>query len=144
MPEKHDYVQWTKRTVEAELSLNEKLVLQLNEDRTTGTSPKDLKEYTGWYLNSTGTMSIEISLENDQLSMCFQGLAAEKYELKHFANDTFTWLASQNELAARGRFTNYSANYYKIKFRSTEEGTIDGLIWTNVPGIPEGEEYLKK
>ena len=79
------------------------------------------------------------------LSIIFQGLPDEVWQLHHWEHDTFTWLPdSRDALASRGRFTFQSPEYYRIKFVADGKGEVHTLTWVHEGwNVPEGEDFFK-
>ena len=144
-PTKHDYVMWTRKTVDNELGWHGRLVSDLEARRAAGTHPRDLKEYTGSYLNTNGTFIISVALKEDSLQMSFQARKDETFSLKHYQHDSFCWLESRNELVSRGRWVLQPADYYIFRFAAdNDDKTIDRFFWANDPEVPNGEEFQRK
>lgn len=143
MPQKHDFVDVTRKIRDLELQSMVKVAEELEKNRNQGTKPRPLQEYTGRYQNDIKTMIIDVALHGDRLQMQFQQLDNEKYALHHHEHDTFNWWMSRNECSSRGRFTNYSAEHYLIRFMTDEKGKIGSLYWKNVPQLAEAEVFSK-
>ena len=78
------------------------VALELELEQKFGTSPKDLKEDTGRYVNRSGACMIEVTLHGTQPRMAFQGLEEEVYPLEHYHLKTFSWLWSRNDRVNKG------------------------------------------
>ena len=142
---KHNYVDWTKKTVDHELGWHARLVSHLEAARIRGTQPRDLREYTGFYINANGSFVISIDLQDNVLTMSLQARTDETFELKHYQHDSFCWLESRNELAARGRLVLQPANYYIFRFAADNDNdTINRFFWANDPEVPSGEQFVKQ
>ncbi|KAL8834456.1 MAG: hypothetical protein Q9176_007480 [Flavoplaca citrina] len=142
LPKKHDFVELTQEVVNVELKSLSDVADKLEQERTPGTSPRDLQDYVGTYWNELDTMKIEIFLVDEKLTMRFQDLEAETFPLEHYENDTFSWWFSRNECARYGRFTNYGYEYFRIGFVG-RAGLIDRLTWKTVSQLPEAEVFLR-
>ena len=65
-----------------------------------------------------------------------QRLESEKFRLDHYELDVFTWLGPRNELAARGRWVDQGAPFWKVDFKANANGHIDNLMWVHDLGDP--------
>ncbi|KUJ15053.1 beta-lactamase/transpeptidase-like protein [Mollisia scopiformis] len=114
-------------------TLADKVETQLQEGRQTGTTARDLYTYTGVYGNPSDTFHINIQVEDGKLSMTFQDIPSETYELRHYHHNEFVWNESFNGTARRGRFQTRPTVSYKIQFGSqSSEGDdrpIEFLKW---------------
>lgn len=142
-PEKNDFVEVTKRIRAVELKFMATVAERLEQERTSGNKPRELKEYTGRYQNATRVMTIDVALEDRGLVMRFQGLEEESYSLKHYEYDTFSWWLTRNECAKKGRFASYNYTHYKVKFAPDKTGKIGRLLWKNVPRLTDPEIFEK-
>ena len=142
-PNKNDYLQITKDTVDRALAWYKPMHKELRENRTQE-APPSLSDYVGVYWNAVKVVHIDVALQDGRLRIIFQGLPDEVWELHHWEHDTFTWLPdSRDEIASRGRFTFQSPDYYKIKFR-IYEGEVQSLTWVHEGwNVHEGEEFFK-
>lgn len=100
-PQKHEYVQWVRETVDAELRWYAQTLEQMSIDRQIGTSPGDLNEYVGEYHNSANTFSISIRRKGDVLYLAFESRANETFAMQHYHNHTFSWLQPRDDLVSR-------------------------------------------
>ena len=142
MPEKHDFVDLTQKIVDVELKSMSNVAQAFERERTYVTASRELDEYVGTYRNASGTMKVEILVQEQKLALRLQNLETETFAMEHYEDDTFTWNFSRDESARRGRFSNYDYEYYKIRF-SESGGVIDRLIWKTVPQLPEPEIFIK-
>lgn len=144
----HDFVQWTKRTVDAEVLRFNSQVSQVVNISPVPCGPfRDLEAYCGMFRNVANTLFLEVTSSSSEpygsLVMRLQGLPQEDYKLKRVDNDVFTWLEPRNKLVARGRFTNYDIRHYYITFRSDSNGNIDALEWAHITLLTEAEIFWK-
>lgn len=130
-PKKNDYVHWVGNTIEAELEWHVRITSKMERDRKIGTSPTNLDEYVGSYLNSAGTFLLEIKRNDDKLSILFEGREDDDFPMQHYQDETFSWLQTRNELVSRARNVLQRASYYMIRFEAGQGGKIDRLFWTH-------------
>jgi hypothetical protein len=88
-------------------------------------------------------MKFDVTIEKNQLYYTTQGLESEKYVLKHYEEDTFTWIRPRNELVARGRWVDQGAAFWNIRFGVYGQGTVDRGGWTHDAEVPEGKTFFK-
>lgn len=141
--EKNDYLELARRSVTKSLAWQSTVEAALKKNQAHGTSPRNLDEYTGSYINSIKTMRLEVTQEDDKLFFALQGLESEKFELTHYQDDIFTWLRPRNELAGRGRFTHQGSLYYLLRFSAGDDDKIGKLAWAHDADIPDGEIFEK-
>lgn len=143
---RNDYVALAEETAVAAREWYPNVASELQRHKTPGTSsPRDLSEYTGAFHNDARTMMISIFISQaGDLQLSFQGLESEVYDLQHYQDDTFTWLVARDDLARRGRFTNYNAEYFKIGFGSEKkEEPITFLTWWHDKYLPAPERFTR-
>ncbi len=106
------------------------LVAELEKDRKHGTSPTNLENYVGTYWDRINVFKIVVPLSGVVLSWALHGFESEKFSLKHYEDNTFTWLRSRNELSRRGRWVGSDQGplFWKVEFRIGEGGKIDRLL----------------
>lgn len=143
VPEKVDFVSWVRQTVDAELGWHARIVSDMKRNQKPGTTPSNLGKYVGRYVNAAATFFMEVSEQQEKLILRFEGRQDEAFSMKHYHDDTFSWLQSRNELVSRARTVLQPASYYMIRFERSETGSIDRLYWTHDSELPNGEEYIK-
>lgn len=145
--EPQDYIEWARDSASKALVWHTLTRMELEKHRTPSTSPRDLGEYVGTYINKTDLIKLVVTLEGTNEKACLyfalQGLESEKYSLKHYHNDEFVWLQSREELARRGKATIQESSYYKIRFEASNGGAIDRLRWGHSPDTTGGETFHK-
>ena len=141
--DKNDFLELARRSVATSLAWHPTVEAALEKNQVHGTSPRNLEEYIGIYINSIKTMKIEVTQRDNKLYFALQGLESERYELTHYQHDTFTWLRSRNELARRGRFTHQEPLYYMLRFTIRDDDKISQLAWTHDADVPDGETFDK-
>jgi CubicO group peptidase (beta-lactamase class C family) len=142
LPEKHDFVGLTQKIVDVERKSLTNVAEKLEQERTLGTTPRDLNDYVGTYRNVLGTMKVEILLQDKTLVMRFQDLEEETFAMQHYEYDTFTWWFTRDECARRGRFTNYGYEYFRINFAGKAD-MIDCLTWKTASQLKEPEMFKR-
>lgn len=135
--ERVDFIAPAKAAVAENLKWYPGLVKELEAAQKHGTSPKDLEEYVGVYWIDAHIFKIAVTLEDGRLFWALQGLDSEKYELKHYEDDTFLWLLPRNELSRRGRWvgSDQGPAFWKAEFRASG-GPIDELYWAHDSDVP--------
>lgn len=140
-------MEWARDSAAHALTWHTRLKRELEKHRIPNTSPRDLEQYVGTYINKTELIKLVVTHEGTNEKACLyfalQGLELEKYSLKHYHNDVFVWLQPREELARRGKATVQESSYYKIRFEASDGGAIDRLRWSHSPDIPEGETFYK-
>jgi len=77
---------------------------QLDESKENDAPPSwNLEEYVGLFRCTHFDFRIEISKNDNGLTLCFQQIPEETYPLAHYYEDKFEWLMSHNEAARRNR-----------------------------------------
>ncbi|KAK2592981.1 hypothetical protein QQS21_009309 [Conoideocrella luteorostrata] len=129
-PVRHDYESFARETAAKVLDHLPSLKRTQEANRLVGTTPSfPLEEYAGKYHHTQTRFWVEIAVVKECLSICFMGVKMETYELRHYQDDTFTWIISFNEAARRGRFVHYyDAVHYLIRFADDGQG-IRRLYW---------------
>ncbi|KAH7133738.1 beta-lactamase/transpeptidase-like protein [Dactylonectria macrodidyma] len=117
-----DYVSLAKEANDLTIKDYEKLsdkIVAMRENCTEELLPVELKSYTGTYVNREKQFSIDIILHpelSDRLSLRFQGLEDQTYELRHSCDTTFEWSLSHDESKKRGRYNNAEWSTYLFRF----------------------------
>lgn len=152
-PEPSDYLALaTEAAANAALNV-ERFQSKLDLARTPGTVPRDPEEYVGRYRDRARKWFIDIRKRDTApsgLEVVFQGLDSQAWALSHYENDTFSWLASREEQAKRGRMVTYPlvADHFKLYFQAgsgdSGNGKIDRLLWKHEAGAPEDQQRLMK
>ncbi|KAI0387446.1 putative D-aminoacylase [Hypomontagnella monticulosa] len=140
-----DMVGLAKITIVENLKWYPDIINQLERERKNGTSPKELDQYVGVYWDDIHVFKIVVTLEKGSLYWALQGLENEKFQLKHYEDDTFTWLQPRNELSRRGRWVvggDQITSFWKVEFKTNDAGLIDRLHWEHDAGNPQ-VEYRK-
>lgn len=104
-----------------------------------------LSNYVGKYYNNVGNWYMEIFLaldsndaetassDDQHLWMCMQGEKTEssqRYELKPYGSNVFSWFLTLDECVYRGRSPIRSLDFYLLKFK-VELGVVTGLTWSH-------------
>ena len=142
VPEKNNYIEAAKSSVAENAKWFSTTMAELEREKAEGPVPRDLKEYTGTYWDAVRVFKIDVFVEEGALNWAFQGLKAEKWQLDHYNQDTFTWIRPRNELTKRGRWVDQSAAFWKAEFKANKNGQIDTLMWVHDIGVP-AVAYLK-
>ncbi|RDL33001.1 Uncharacterized protein BP5553_08440 [Venustampulla echinocandica] len=129
-PIRHDYEAFAREAAAKVLDHLPSLKRIQEKHQLMGTKPSlPLSSYAGKYQHDKTSFWIEIAVVKECLSICFMGVEMETYELRHYQDDTFTWMISFNEAARRGRFVHYyDAAHYLIKFEGDDQGVLK-LHW---------------
>jgi hypothetical protein len=135
---RNDFIPLAEAAVAENLKWYPSVVEELEKGKKAGTSPMPLEQYVGTYWDDLHVVNIEVSLEDGQLYWLLQGLETEKFPLKHYQDDFFTWLLPRNELSKRGRWvgSDQDATFWKVKFSVGESGKIGSLTWAHDGGVP--------
>jgi len=141
-PEKNDYVRLSRESSNAVLEKAVELEKTLEEQRIRGTKHKPLLSYTGKYFNNLGNFFLQISENDGQLEVRFQGRQSQAYKLSHYHNDVFSWYLPRNEQLKRGRWFITDPELYKVKFGGGD-GKVDRLVWTYDSETTEGAVFRK-
>lgn len=135
---KNDFVTLAEVTVAQNLKWYTWVLDELEKGQKSGTFPKALEEYVGTYWDDLHVVKIEVTLSDKTLYWLIQGLETERFELKHYQDDIFTWLQPRNDLSKRGRWvgSDQDAAFWKVEFKANESGKIDKLVWAHDGGVP--------
>ncbi|PVI00850.1 beta-lactamase/transpeptidase-like protein [Periconia macrospinosa] len=139
-----DFIELAEISKSENLKWYPELIDNLSREQNKRTSPRPLEQYAGTYWDQLRTFKIEVVLEDGQLYWLFQGLDSEKFALKHYENDCFTWLAPRNELLKRGRWVGWDQGleFWQVSFQTGQNGKVDTLLWSHDNGVP-ALEYKK-
>ncbi|WZH45529.1 putative D-aminoacylase [Fusarium acuminatum] len=135
---KNDFVTLAEVAVAQNLKWYTWVLDELEKDQKSGTSPKALEEYVGTYWDDLHVVKIEVILSDKKLYWLIQGLESEKFALKHYQDDVFTWLQPRSDLSKRGRWvgSDQDAAFWKVEFKANESGQIDKLVWAHDGRVP--------
>lgn len=112
---------------------------ELLREQKNGTSPRDLQDDVGTYWDPAHVFKIFVTEESGKLYWAFQGIDSEKFSLKHYEDDVFTWIQMRDELVKRDRWVDQGPDFWKATFRADEEGRIEKLLWVHDIGVPAVE-----
>ena len=144
-----DPIDWHKNAVHTRDLLLRQYTAMANEVETSreDSGPqRNLQDYAGDYYGGGGTFFIQIAVKPtaaNTLTLSFQGLPSQVYDLHHYRGDTFEWLLSEDETAKCGRCHNFSPPYFILPFIATTKDRIDCLEWRHDPNIDDGEVFCK-
>ncbi|KAF2184923.1 hypothetical protein K469DRAFT_708702 [Zopfia rhizophila CBS 207.26] len=150
-PEPSDYLALaTEAAGNAALSVK-RFEEKLEAARTTGAAPRSREDYVGRYRDEKRRWVIDVRARDTApsgLEVAFQGLDSQAWALSHYENDTFSWLASREEQARRGRMVTYPlvADHFKLYFQADHGGSgkIDRLLWKHEALAPVEQQYFMK
>ncbi|KAK7414060.1 hypothetical protein QQX98_007092 [Neonectria punicea] len=137
----NDYVSLAKEAnaraiKQYELLGNEIVKEQIN---CSSMSPAELGSFVGTYTSEEKPFTIEIvphPEHEDRLSLRFQGLKDQTYDLRHHCDDTFEWSLTHDESKKRGRYNNAELSTYLFHFHVNEKGQATEFSWHNDPVVP--------
>ncbi|KAF4465927.1 Pyridoxal phosphate-dependent transferase major region subdomain 2 [Fusarium albosuccineum] len=155
-PEPSDYLALASEAA-GNAALNVKrFEANLKAARSTGgdtSPPRSTEEYVGRYRDEERGWVIDVRARDTApsgLEVAFQGLDSQAWALSHHEHDTFSWLASREEQAKRGRMVTYPlvADHFKLHFQASHDdgsgkSKIDRLLWKHEAGAPAERQYLK-
>lgn len=143
VPEKNDYVAAATASAAKTLEWFPSVKEELRQKQKQNTSSKPLETCIGTYWNAIHTMKIVVTIEKGELYWSVQGLESEKYVLAHYHEDVFSWLRPRDEMAARGRWVDQGAEFWLIRFGTSNSGVVDRLAWVHDLEVSEGETFYK-
>ncbi|KAF1964091.1 putative D-aminoacylase [Bimuria novae-zelandiae CBS 107.79] len=122
---------------------------KLESTRKIGTTPKPRDNYIGRYRDKERGWVIDVRAQDaapSGLEVAFQGLDSQAWYLSHHEHDTFSWLASREEQAKRGRMVTYPlvADHFKIHFQVDASGKVASILWKHEAGAPIEQQYFIK
>ncbi|CAO2648630.1 Nn.00g078970.m01.CDS01 [Neocucurbitaria sp. VM-36] len=142
VPEPVDFVALAREHVRKAFKQASDVKVELDRNRQLGTFPKALASYVGRYLNELRNWCIDVSINDDGgLTMAFQGLDTEIFELRHYHHDSFEWWMSWNEGMRRARVAVTTPSFWLIDF-GIENGRASRLMWAMDPAISESKEIF--
>lgn len=145
--ERVDFLKYAQASITINLEWYDAIVQGLEHGIPEHIEPhKSLSAYVGTYVDDSGVFRNVVTLENGKLYWAFQGLESEKFVLKHYNGDTFTWLQPRNDLSRRGRWVlgnDRDSSFWKAEFREDEGGNLTRLLWKHDPCLCP-IEYLKQ
>ena len=142
-PTKNDYVELAKDSANTCVRKWKEIPELLAKDKKPNTTPKEAAAYAGKFFSSVGNWHMEIFTENNELRMCIQGDHRQTYRLDRYQDDEFTFVLTERQNAERGRFPLTDPKLYVLKFQPVEDKIV-ALVWSQDPGIPEGELFLRE
>ncbi|KAF2623215.1 putative D-aminoacylase [Macroventuria anomochaeta] len=150
-PEPSDYLALaTEAAGNAALNVK-KFEEKLEATRKAGTATRSREEYIGRYRDEKRGWILDVRARDTApsgLEVAFQGLDSQAWALSHYEHDTFSWLASREEQAKRGRMVTYPlvVDHFKLHFQMSdgESGKIDRLLWKHEAGAPVELQYFMK
>ncbi|KAJ8133382.1 hypothetical protein O1611_g236 [Lasiodiplodia mahajangana] len=139
-----DYVSLASQCVQEGVGRMDVVEQKLRREQISGTKPRAIKLYCGRYFNRIQNWFIDIKLdaEENALYLEFLGLSDEKYYLRHYHHDTFTWNLTYDELVKRGQYIR-DYEYYKFAFEIDNTREISSLRWKHDKSVPEGELFRR-
>lgn len=148
-PEPSDYLALATEAAGNAVLNVKKFKEKLDSTRTAGTTPKSKNDYIGRYRDTERGWVIDIRAQNaapSGLEVSFQGLNSQAWYLSHHEHDTFSWLASREEQAKRGRMVTYPlvADHFKLHFQSDASGKITSILWKHEAGASIKHQVFSK
>ena len=99
---------------------------------------------TGTFADPSRNFIIDISTQDGDLMIAFQGRSSQKYKLKKYHDDTFCWYLSFNEQAKRAMWFNPDSELYMIEFHFVgHRGRVHRLVWKFDAEVADGAVFLK-
>ncbi|KAH7157872.1 beta-lactamase/transpeptidase-like protein [Dactylonectria estremocensis] len=99
-----------------------------------------LPSYVGTFKHEAVPFTLDIKLEQGELTMTFNGCQEETYPLRPYDLDTFTWWTPFNEAARRGRFvTCYPRTTFLISF----EKEASRIAWASGDILDQSYYFLR-
>lgn len=125
-PIRHDYERMVSEVSNKILDHLPSVGRELEKNRRHGTSPPyPLDDYSGTFWSDTFNFKIDVRVQGDHLSITFNGVEVETYDLMHYEHNTRVWWMPYDESCKRGRFVHLGdTNYFLMRF----EG-VGRLLW---------------
>lgn len=142
-PCKHDYAEWTQKTVDAELAWYGDVSSELKRRRDAGKPHGALSSYIGHYYNESKTLLLCFRMGIGGLVVAFDGRDDDAWQLSHAGGTTFSWLQPRDDLVRRGRNVSQPLAYYLFHFETNNDATASNVYWTHDPNFAEGERYAR-
>jgi CubicO group peptidase (beta-lactamase class C family) len=148
-PEPSDYLALaTEAAGNAALNVK-RFAEKLDSTRTIGTTPKPREDYIGRYRDKERGWVIDVRTQDaapSGLEIAFQGLDSQAWHLSHHEHNTFSWLASREEQAKRGRMVTYPlvADHFKIIFQVDASSKVASILWKHEAGAPIEQQCFTK
>jgi CubicO group peptidase (beta-lactamase class C family) len=117
----------------------ERLAAALEKKKTNIPPSLPLEAYEGDYYNALHNMAFRVVVSGEGLHMTVKGTLRTSYDLYPYDGDTFYWKADrEEELCEKGGWPFLSPEPHKIRFKISDKGVVDRLIWFHDPlGKPE-------
>ncbi|KFY95457.1 hypothetical protein V500_02772 [Pseudogymnoascus sp. VKM F-4518 (FW-2643)] len=113
-----------------------------------GVTPPDINSFIERSKKSVKAATTLRRRDKDGLELQFHGVKEEAFSLEPYQEDSFTWLASDDELVRRGRFYDYDMEYYIIQFQVSKnddgQDNVVALSWKFDSSVEGEPERLKK
>lgn len=137
--ERIEFSAYAEKSIAINLGWYDRIVNSLGQGRPRDTKlPWPLESYVGTYVNESRLFSVTVTLADSTLSWAFQGLDSERYSLKHYDGDTFTWLQPRNDLSRRGRWVlgnDNDASFWLVSFGVGKSGETGTISWRHDPSL---------
>ncbi|KAF2761539.1 beta-lactamase/transpeptidase-like protein [Pseudovirgaria hyperparasitica] len=139
----NDFVQAATTSAQSMVDKFPQMEKRLRESQHSDAPPKRLTEYTGVYRNDIKDFCIGIREDgsHNALALYFQDKDSQRWPLKHYQADEFTWLMSHDEAVRHARFPYPPEKIFKFGFESSN-GQISGLWWTH--DLDSEPEFFQK
>lgn len=142
-----DYASFARTGAQNLIDRYKELQDSIKRSRRLHTHRHPLKMYTGRYWNALRNFRLEIRLDQTShscLQVAFQGLESQVYDLRPLHNEIFEWSLPLNEVAKRGRYHMWDADFYKFEFCTSRVGKVQAVRWIRDPeNFPRGEKFRK-
>jgi CubicO group peptidase (beta-lactamase class C family) len=142
-PVRNDYISVAKKSAAKTLEWYPDTLRDLESLKKPGTASRPLEAFVGTYWNKKKYFRVDVELHDGELSWVLQGLESERYTLEHYEDDVFHWLKPRNYLAARGRWVDEPAIFWKLRFAADQSGDIFSLNWAHDSDVENGETFYR-
>ncbi|EGX93661.1 D-aminoacylase, putative [Cordyceps militaris CM01] len=143
-PNPVDFIPIAKKTVANALSHHPDMNAQLERERTHGTSPKPLSDYTGYYTSAEGNdYGFQITVLGDKLRVNVQGIVDVFYDLEHYEHDVFVFYCDRDAESKIMIYPNASIMLHKFFFKVDKQGRVMYVRWAHDFTYPSGELFKK-
>lgn len=141
----NEHISYARVTAEAGKHWVERMARELHGGKTVRRPVRPLHAYTGRYWNGLGNFYIDVRVVGNALQVLFLGTEDNAFALEPWRKDSFFWLTTDHDgLAAKARYTTWSAEYYVLSFGCARKGAPGCLVWKHEAAVAgDGEVFWK-
>ena len=140
-----DFVAMARSESKAALSLWDEAERNLQQERILDTTHRLMINYTGTFYCSQLCMTLEVKLGHPGLRLQVNGLKDQKFTLRHYHHDTWTFFPESREMCLRKGLGGYLRVWrsFLLSFEGFYEGHFRGVKWERAERDAPPFEFLR-